>query len=290
MPEAAARTVPGLTPALRQRLRWLFRVLTRFSPELAARLTLRLFQRPRSRVISAEDAAFLRPARTLELTVAGVHVRAYEWPGADPAVLVMHGWISYAARLGEVIRAFVARGRRVLALDAPAHGGSGGRRADLDTFTDSLRALSRERAPVGAVVAHSFGAMAACRWLAEDVPEVRAAVLIGLARDVGYLFESFSVAMDLRPEVIERARGLFHRRYGAFPEDYSALSYAERIRAPVLLVHGSEDEFVPAEQAAEIARHLPQAQLLLLPGFSHSAPLRDPATVAAIVQFVESRL
>jgi alpha-beta hydrolase superfamily lysophospholipase len=288
---AATRSIPGLTPAGERRLRVLFRVLSAISPALAARLAAFAFTLPLARPLSREDAAFLASARSHRLQTPAGAVQVYQWDGRDPAVLVLHGWISHAARLQPVIDALRAKGLRVVAFDAPAHGRSAGRRADLHSFLDALAAVSRDCAPIGAIIAHSFGAITAAIWLAESgaVP-LRAAVLVGLPRDVGYLFESFTITLGLSEAVVRRLRALFRARYGRNPEDYSAQQVAGQIRVPVLLVHGEQDELVPVAHSAAIAQQIERARLHVVPELNHSAPLRDPPTVALMADFLSQAL
>jgi pimeloyl-ACP methyl ester carboxylesterase len=286
------RNIPGLTPARQRRIRGLFRLLAVLSPALAARLASWLFITPRTRRISEPDAAFLATAASRRLPTAHGEVQTYEWPGEGPAVLVLHGWISYAGQLKVMIEGLRAHGLRVVAFDAPAHGRSGGRQADLYSFRDALAAVSSACGPAGAILAHSFGAITAASWLAEDAAaeRLRAAVLVGLPRDIGYLFESFTMAMALRADVIDRMRARFHARYGGYPEDYSAAALAQRIHIPVLLVHGGADEYVPAAHAEEVALQLRDGQIQVIAGLSHSAPLRDPATIELMALFIRERL
>ncbi len=285
------RRIPGLTPPLRRRLRLLFRILAGVSPALAARVAARAFTTPLARALSREDVAYLASARQHRLATAAGAVQVYEWAGTGPAVLVLHGWISHSARLQGVIEALRARGLRVVAVDAPAHGGSDGRRADLYGFLGALSAVSADCAPIGAILAHSFGAIAAAGWLAEGAsPSLRAAVLVGLPRDVGYLFESFVLALELPASVVVRMRALFRTRYGRDPEDYSAQRLAARIHVPVLLVHGAADELVPVAHAAAIVQELADGRLHVVPELNHSAPLRDPPTVALMADFIAGAL
>jgi alpha-beta hydrolase superfamily lysophospholipase len=288
---AATRSIPGLTPARERQLRALFRVLSAISPELAARIASYAFTLPLARPLSPEDHVFLASARTHRLRTRAGAVQVYEWEGRDPAVLVLHGWISHAARLQPVIDALRERGLRVVAFDAPAHGRSAGRRADLQSFLDALVAVSEDCAPVGAIFAHSFGAITAATWLAESraVP-LQAAVLVGLPRDVGYLFDSFTITLGLSAPVVQRLRSLFRARYGRNPEDFSAQQLADRIRVPVLLVHGANDELVPVAHSERIVTLLERAQLRIVPELNHSAPLRDPPTVALMADFLSNAL
>lgn len=270
----------------------MFRLLSALSPALAARLAARIFVTPLARRISAEDAAFLASAAPRKLATPHGQLQLYEWSGAGPAVLVVHGWISYAGRLSVVIEALRARGLRVVAFDAPAHGRSSGRKADLHSFREALAAVSRDCGDTGAILAHSVGALSAASWLADsrEATTLRAAVLVGMPRDVAYVFDSYTIALGLRADVIERVRAQFSARYGDYPEDYSAQLLARRIHIPVLLVHGGADEVIPAEHAAQIGVSLRDGQVQLIPGLLHSEPLRDPATVALMADFIAARL
>jgi pimeloyl-ACP methyl ester carboxylesterase len=293
-PVPVERGVPGLSIARRDRARLLFRALSAVSPALAARVAMHLFLTPLKRRIAPEEARFLATARPLRLAVPSGELHAYDWPAATPdapTVLLVHGWISHAARLAALVRALGEHGFRVVAFDAPAHGRSSGRQADLQSFRTAIHAVLEACGPVQAVLAHSFGALTTAKWLAEDRPAgVRAAVLVGMMRDAGYVFESFALAMALNPQVLARFRELFRGRYGIYPEQLATTELVRQVPLPVLLVHGELDELVPAEHASEIAAHLHDGQLLIAPLLSHGAPLRDPATLASICDFLAARL
>ncbi len=58
----------------------------------------------------------------------------------------------------------------------------------------------------------------------------------------------------------------------------------ERIEAPALVVHGTEDLIVPVENGRVLAERLPNARYVELPGHGHNLPLEDPETFARLVQ------
>jgi pimeloyl-ACP methyl ester carboxylesterase len=73
----------------------------------------------------------------------------------------------------------------------------------------------------------------------------------------------------------------------AFPvEALSGLTHAAQITCPVLVVHDAEDESVPFAHARELQELLPQGVLHATHGLGHNRLLRDPATVAAVVDFL----
>jgi pimeloyl-ACP methyl ester carboxylesterase len=57
--------------------------------------------------------------------------------------------------------------------------------------------------------------------------------------------------------------------------NYSAADLA-LIRVPVAIVHSEHDEFIKPEHAEYLARSIPGAELIGLPGVSHFAPLQRP--------------
>ena len=52
---------------------------------------------------------------------------------------------------------------------------------------------------------------------------------------------------------------------------------------PALVIHGSDDLIVPAENGRELARRLPNARYVELPGRGHNLMLQDPETFTELV-------
>ena len=57
--------------------------------------------------------------------------------------------------------------------------------------------------------------------------------------------------------------------------NYTARDLAE-IRMPVTIAHSEHDEFIKREHAEYLAQSIPKAELVILPGVSHFAPLQRP--------------
>lgn len=72
--------------------------------------------------------------------------------------------------------------------------------------------------------------------------------------------------------------------------DYSADELAQ-IRVTVAIVHSEHDEFIKREHAEYLARSLPNAEFIDLPGVSHFAPLQRPEQFnTAMLAFIERLL
>jgi pimeloyl-ACP methyl ester carboxylesterase len=57
--------------------------------------------------------------------------------------------------------------------------------------------------------------------------------------------------------------------------NYSTGELAQ-IRVPIAIVQSEHDEFIKREHAVYLAKSIPEAELIELPGVSHFAPLQRP--------------
>jgi pimeloyl-ACP methyl ester carboxylesterase len=70
---------------------------------------------------------------------------------------------------------------------------------------------------------------------------------------------------------------------------YSADSFLSTVDVPVLVVAGEADKFTPARFAEEMAKALPRAELVMLPGATHVAPLEQREVVGdQVKRFLET--
>ncbi|MBX3188432.1 MAG: alpha/beta hydrolase [Labilithrix sp.] len=58
--------------------------------------------------------------------------------------------------------------------------------------------------------------------------------------------------------------------------DHSAEEYLAKIDVPVLIIAGEKDTFTPASLSESMAEQIPGAELLMVPGGTHVAPIEQP--------------
>ena len=265
-------------------------MLSWVSRPLAARLALSLYLRPKRRKLDAIDQPLLAQARQGWLALGANHrrIRVLEWGSGAESVLLVHGWGSHAPRYSAFVQQILARGWRAVAFDAPAHGQSPGHSATLADFSEALEAVVMAHGPFGAIVGHSYGAVAAASLLATRKPSgLQVAALVSMPRDGGYTLESFLLILGVDADLRRRVRERFQAQFGLPAEGISSLQMAAKITCPVLLVHDRDDDVVPLSQAQEVLAALPHGALHITQGLGHSGMLRDPATVGSIIGFIE---
>lgn len=212
--------------------------------------------------------------------------------GSGSPVILLHGGLGHSGNWGYQVPALVSSGYRAVVVDSRGHGRS---TRDERPFTYELMAsdvsavmdaLHLEK--VG-LVGWSDGACTAL-ILASKAP----------ARVAGVFFfacnmdPSGTKEIEFTP-ILERCISRHMKDYAqlsATPDQFDEFSEAvglmqrtqpnysvndlAQISVPVAIVHSEHDEFIKREHAEYLARSIPNAEFIYLPGVSHFAPLQRP--------------
>jgi pimeloyl-ACP methyl ester carboxylesterase len=223
--------------------------------------------------------------------------------GSGSPVILLHGGLGHSGNWGYQVPGLVRSGYRAVLIDSRGHGRS---TRDQRPYSYELMAsdvlavmdaLTLEKA---SLVGWSDGACTAL-ILADQAPERAAGVLFfacnmdpsgtkefeltpSLQRCMSRHVKDYqllSPTPDRFDEFFE-AVGLMQRTQ----PNYSAEDLA-RIRVPVAIVQSEHDEFIKPEHAEYLARSIPNAEFVHLPGVSHFAPLQRPEQFnAAMLAFL----
>ncbi len=235
---------------------------------------------------------------------------------AGPSVVLVHGFTQTSASWGPVA-ADLARDHRVVAVDAPGHGGSGPLRADLTRGA----ALLGDRGGRAVYVGYSMGGRLALR-LALDRPDlVDGLVLLGatagidrpedrrarradderLARQVEAdgvaAFLDRWLAQPLFADLVPHPADLAARRANGAPDLASSLRLAgtgtmdppwwdelHALTPPTLVVAGERDQKFTALGRRLVDAIGPPARFAALAGCGHAAHLQQPEAFADLVR------
>lgn len=209
-----------------------------------------------------------------------------------PCAILLHGGLGHSGNWGYQVPVLVDAGYRVVAIDSRGHGRSS---RDGQAFSyelmaaDVLAVMDTLQIGTAAIVGWSDGACTGM-VLARQVP----------TRIAGVFF--FACNMDPSGTKPFEATPTIDRCFARHVKDYAALSptpdgfeafsnavgrmqktepnYRPRdlaeIGVPVAIAQAEHDEFIRPEHAVYLARTIPGAELVPLPGVSHFAPLQRP--------------
>ena len=193
-----------------------------------------------------------------------------------PAIIVIHGWGGNAAVMLPLARPLHQAGFATLFLDARCHGASDDDSfASLPRFTEDVeRALDwlAARADIDAgriaLIGHSVGA-GAVLLAASRRPDVAAVVSVAAFSHPAAMMRRWLATKRIPEWPAGRyVLGYVQKTIGHRFDDIAPVSTIARVRCPVLLVHGADDDVVPLGDARLIlaARAHEAVELLVLGG------------------------
>jgi pimeloyl-ACP methyl ester carboxylesterase len=205
---------------------------------------------------------------------------AYWTIGSGPAVVLVHGWEGSHGQMDAFVAPLLARGARVVSVDLPAHGESGGVTASPLDCGAAIAAVGAQIGPLAGAIGHSGGC-----------PSIAIAMRGGMRVQ--------RVALIATPERWERYVRWFAHEEGVDAEhlidtlrargvDVASLVLPETASAfdvPALIVHSEDDRTCKIEGARRVADAWRGSEFLTVDGLGHMRILKDPAVVERVVHF-----
>lgn len=243
----------------------------------------------------------------MEDTLLGCRI-FYRWQRKEnpdaPVVLMLHGW-GCDSSIFSFIETDISKDASVLLVDFPGHGKSGEppKPWGVPEYTDQLIALLNDLAiDKVMIIAHSFGGRVAIQLSAEHPELVTKLIITGGAgirkplsasqqkRQKQYkrCNQALNALKGIKPlnSQVDKWQTALRRRFGS--ADYNRLNENMRktfvqvisldllprikeIKAPTLLIWGSEDTETPLWMGEQMEKEIPDAGLIVFEGRTHFA-------------------
>jgi pimeloyl-ACP methyl ester carboxylesterase len=224
----------------------------------------------------------------VRFTIPSPHgnLAAWKWGHGLKTVLLVHGWAGRGLQMGAFVKPLVDAGYRVVTYDAPSHGKSPGRQANLFKLTDGLAAVAQAVGPIQGVIAHSLGTTATL--LAASRGELQPGRFVAVAPMADTRTMSFHYAemTGFSQEVVDEMRRRFERRFCFRWDDIEPMRLASGFEAPTLVIHDHDDRELPASEAVALAEAMPLGRSRITAGLGHRRILRDPEVVRLATEHV----
>ena len=273
-------------PAIKAFSAWV-RLVGRFSPATAARMTYKMWFRPGRSNLREGEAERLAQGRNEWMTVNRRRIALHIW-GAGPPVLLVHGWASRSARLSSIAVAIAERGYQAVAFDAPANGESEGTGTSAVEIAGVIQALADKYGPFAAAVTHSFGGVAMAMALRNGLALPRL-VAISPPADAQRLMSVYLDAMQVNADIAGRVIQLSKEEFGENIWDRLTMYHQpEDFQLPALIIHDRGDGVALFSEGEQVARSWPHARMIATDNLGHKRILLDRGVIAKVVEFIDA--
>lgn len=189
-----------------------------------------------------------------------------------PAVVILHGWGGTGADLLPLAPGLHELGMHSVFLDARTHGLSDDEDfMSMPRFAEDLETAlawlgDRDDVTTIGVIGHSVGAAAAILAASRN-PNIDAVVAVSsFAHPEELMWRAIPYPAPVKWTMLRMIRQMI----GVSFDDIAPRNRIADVRAPVLLVHGEDDDVIPVDDAYSIHENLPSSRLIIVPGGKHS--------------------
>jgi pimeloyl-ACP methyl ester carboxylesterase len=259
------------------------------SSKLATQFAAKLFITPIKYKIPKRELEMDRKSlqKLIEIPAINRELVVYEYGKSDKKILLVHGWSGRGTQLVKIADELVQSGYSTISFDAPAHGKSPGKNANMVDFIKAILEIDKQFGPFEAAVGHSLGGMSVLNAMKKGL-KLKSAVIIGSGDIVEDIISDFISKLELKPSFTIKLRLHFEKKYQESMNDYSAFLAAQEISVPVLVIHDQDDPEVPVKAGINIHKHLRNGELMLTERLGHRKILGNPAVMEKTVQFIRN--
>lgn len=260
------------------------------------KLAQRFITPPRIRHTEAERQFLEQGRRT---AIASPMGQLAAWQFGDPhlpAIVASHGWGGRGAQFRAFVPAMLDAGYQVWLFDHAGHGLSEGLEAPITDFARGVTAVTRhlghQQILIAGFLGHSLGCAGIGIALRHDLRHLSQARVVQVAPPASLIRYSrfFARAIGLPERLRAAMQWRLEQKIGVDWQEFDMPHAAASLASPALVIHDQNDRDVRIESGLEVARAWPGARFKRTFNLGHHRILRDPAVIAATVDFLLDRV
>ena len=264
-------------------------ILSSLFPKTAAKIAFQQFRTPRLRAKHKTSDKALEAAKIEEILVGSNILKVYEWGRGEKNILLVHGWESRGTAMRAFAKPLINKGFRVLAIDLPAHGDSGGKRTTLPECAEAITAVINRLGSIEAVVTHSFGGLVlayASRRMMPNQP-IPKAIMLGVPLNFDDMLLKIERIMNFSDKVLPIVNQLIFDIAGEYPVDMNIPMAAHKTQIEeLMIIHDKNDLISSFKNAEEIHEAWPNSKLVVTEGLGHYRILKYDKVVEKVAEFL----
>ncbi|MEU8893088.1 alpha/beta fold hydrolase [Streptomyces sp. NPDC048442] len=229
--------------------------------------------------------AFLNRCRSRTIKVNGRFYKYFQ-SGSGPTVLLVHGLHANLGSMVTLAEELLRQGFRVVLFDVTGHGEALGETADPVGIRALMRGMYDRITDLHAVICHSLGGLwALSAW--HGGMNARALISISSPSSMLFIAEKFAELTGLTVNQFQELSGQLEASFGTdLWTAYSPREVVKAIDVPGLIIHGSDDEYVPPGHAGELQAGWSRSRLELVEGGGHFEIMESPQVRSIVTAYL----
>jgi pimeloyl-ACP methyl ester carboxylesterase len=260
-------------------------LLSYIMPDKALGIAYQFFSEPRGGKLTSDKLPdILKEATSETVQLNNQYFQTYTWYGNTTKILLIHGWESNAARWEKLLVFLKKSGSTIIAIDAPAHGMSGGKEFSVPAYGAFINAICELHHPKF-IIGHSMGGISAAYYQHHyNSKHLEKMVLLGSPADFKVLLHNYINTLGLNLKVYDLLQNYIRQRFNIVIDDFSAQQFLKNTQIQGFIAHDRDDTVVDIEEAQKLAASWKTAQFIETKGLGHS--LHDDLLYKNICQFL----
>ncbi|HEY5691307.1 MAG TPA: alpha/beta hydrolase [Cyclobacteriaceae bacterium] len=258
------------------------------SPSRVGKIGFDIFCTPIAPSVKPHHKAYLETGTLFNFESDGTTLQGYRWGNGERKIVFLHGWQSHSYRWKKYIQAFSQEEYSIYAFDAPAHGLSGGKYANIPLYSNAINNFFEIVGAVESVVTHSMGSISTLHALYhQNHLKMNKLVLMGSPGEASDFISFYQNYTGLTDRTLRFILDHFVKTMKKTPEYFSAPQFATRVKIPGLIIHDEGDDEAPYRHAVRIHKAWTNSKLITTQGHGHN--LRSPDVIAMVKEFTEEQ-
>lgn len=257
-----------------------------FSSKYAAHLSVTLFSSPKKGKTKSNEADYLKEAIQEDVLCNNLLIKTYRWSGNKETVLLAHGWESNSYRWKDLISILTKLDYNIIALDAPAHGDSHGKRFDAILYSECIHVVAKKFS-VSTIIGHSVGGMATVySQYNYQMQSIKKLVLLGAPSNFEGVFQRYIDMMGYNKKVSKAMDNYILKKFNHSPEYFSMANFSKNFTAKGLLIHDEKDKIIPFQDGLDYKVSYSNSEFISTTGFGHG--LKSEIIYNHIISFLDT--
>jgi len=260
-------------------------LLSCLAPKKAVLKAYTIFSNPRKGKIELENyPEILKDAEALSYDLAGKTIQTYLWKGNETVVFLIHGWESNSSRWKKALPFLLETGNTIVAIDAPAHGLSGGSDFNVHHYSEFIHHIANIYHPK-ILIGHSIGGKACLHYHSfYQNKTIEKIIILGAPSDFKAIFENYTSLLSLNSKVHKGLINYYLKNFNLSTDEIKAPLFSNDNKPKGLIAHDTEDAIVAFEEGKKNATIWKEAQFIVTNGLGHS--MNDKALFEKIKTFI----